>query len=164
MTNPTRKRTSGAREFRLTTIVRAPADVCFDLSRSIDLHLESMERSRERAVAGVTSGLIGLDEEVTWEARHFGRLWRVTSQITAFDRPRRFVDEMTQAGPFSSFRHVHSFEEEAGRTRMVDVVEFRTRYGPLADCLADVYLRRLMRTRNGMIREKAENGTKHVEL
>jgi hypothetical protein len=40
------------------TDIAAPTGVCFDLSRSIDLHLESMVASNERAVAGVTSGLI----------------------------------------------------------------------------------------------------------
>ncbi len=59
---------------RLTigTEIAAPAERCFDLSRSIDFHLESMVASRERAVAGVTSGLIGAGQELSWEARHFG--------------------------------------------------------------------------------------------
>jgi len=44
---------------RFTTDIGAAVEACFDLSRSIDLHLESMLASRERAVGGVTSGLIG---------------------------------------------------------------------------------------------------------
>jgi hypothetical protein len=49
----------------LTTRVPAPAETAFDLSLSIDGHLHSMARSGERAIAGVTSGLIGLDQTVT---------------------------------------------------------------------------------------------------
>ena len=86
-----------------------------------------MDRSNERAVAGVTSGLIGPGEEVTWEARHLGRNWRVTSRITAFDRPNRFIDEMTDPGPFSFFRHEHLFEVVGHGTLMVDEVDFTVR-------------------------------------
>lgn len=146
---------------RLVTDIAAPAVVCFDLSRSIDLHVESMAGSQERAVAGVTSGLIGAGERVTWEARHLGRRWRVTSCITEYDRPRRFVDEMVEAGPFAFFRHEHLFEPTRGGTRLTDVIEFRTRYGPVArlvDRGAGAYLRRLIATRNTCIRSRAEAG------
>jgi ligand-binding SRPBCC domain-containing protein len=147
------------RTMRLTTEVRASPESCFDLSRSIDLHVESMTRSRERAIAGVTSGLIGADQEVTWEAHHLGLRWRVTSRITEFDPPNRFVDEMIR-GPFSRFRHEHLFEPTSGGTRMQDVVEFRMRGGPLsaiADPFAGWYLRRLLILRNDLIKSKAES-------
>ena len=140
---------------RILTDVAAPTEVCFDLSRSIDLHLESMIASKERAVAGVTTGLISAGEEVSWEARHFGILWRMTSRITEFDRPHRFVDEMVR-GPFASFRHEHFFEDDGGRTRMTDVVEFRTRLAVLSHVPVGLYLRRLIAVRNAAIRTKAE--------
>jgi hypothetical protein len=56
----------------LTTIIAAPIERCFDLARSIDLHKLSTEGTEEEAIAGVTSGLIGKDQQVTWRARHFG--------------------------------------------------------------------------------------------
>ncbi len=92
---------------RIVTEIQAAPETCFDLSRSIDLHLESMIVSQERAVAGVTSGLIGYGEEVTWEARHLGRRWRMTSRITEFDPPRRFIGHE---------EHLHQ-EEGRGMTR-----------------------------------------------
>ena len=49
----------------IETTVKAPVDVCFDLSRSIDLHTISTKHTGERAVAGVTAGLIELGETVT---------------------------------------------------------------------------------------------------
>ena len=88
----------------MVTDVDAPVEVCFDLSRSIDLHLESMLASDERTVAGVTSGSSGGGADVTWEARHFGVTWRMTSRTVEFEPPRRFVDEMVR-GPFTAFRH-----------------------------------------------------------
>lgn len=141
--------------FRLVTDIAAPIDVCFDLSRSIDLHLESMAASQERAVAGVTSGLIAAGEEVTWEARHFGRRWRMTSRITEFDRPHRFVDEMVR-GPFVSYHHVHLFHVTDDGARMTDVVTFRAPVGLIANGPLRAYLRLLLRNRNALIRSKAE--------
>jgi ligand-binding SRPBCC domain-containing protein len=143
---------------RIVTEIAAPVEACFDLSRSIDLHLESMMASDERAVGGVTSGLIGPGEEVSWQARHLGRVWRMTSQITDFERPTRFVDQMVR-GPFATFRHEHRFEPTAHGTRMTDVVEVRMGWGPLnpvADIVAAAYLKRLMGIRNRTIRAKAE--------
>lgn len=78
----------------IETSIDAPAEICFDLSRSIDLHLDSTAETGERAVAGITSGLIGLDEQVTWRAHH---VWwqELTSKITAFDRPNYFCARET---------------------------------------------------------------------
>ncbi len=56
----------------LLTSIAAPIERCFDLARSIDLHMASTNWSGERAIAGVTTGLIGAWQEVTWQGRHFG--------------------------------------------------------------------------------------------
>ncbi len=111
-------------------------------------------------MAGVTSGLISDGEEVSWEARHFGRLWRMTSRISNFDPPQRFVDQMVR-GPFASFRHEHRFDIHGRGIRMTDLIEFRMGRRPLglaADPIVGAYLRRLMRIRNATIRGKAESG------
>ncbi|MDQ6927104.1 MAG: SRPBCC family protein [Actinomycetota bacterium] len=137
------------------TDIGAPVETCFDLARSIDLHLESMVASKERAVAGVTSGLIGAGEEVSWEARHFGVSWHMTSRIADYERPSRFVDQMVR-GPFVSFRHEHRFEVHGARTRMTDVVEFQMPVGFVMNLPTKLYLRRLLSIRNDVIRAKAE--------
>jgi len=144
--------------FRIVTEIAAPIDVCFDLSRSIDVHLDSMVASKERAVGGVTEGLIGAGEEVSWEARHFGIRWRMTSRITAFDPPHLFVDEMVR-GPFALFRHEHHFLARGRETRMTDILDVRMGVGPItpvANLIATAYLERLIRTRNATIRRRAE--------
>nr|WP_321225937.1 hypothetical protein [uncultured Psychroserpens sp.] len=56
----------------IKTYISADIQTCFDLARNIDFHKASMEHSNEKAIAGKTSGLIGLGEWVTWEAKHFG--------------------------------------------------------------------------------------------
>ena len=41
----------------LTTIINAPQELVFDLSRSIDLHQTSMQHTNEKAVAGRMSAI-----------------------------------------------------------------------------------------------------------
>jgi ligand-binding SRPBCC domain-containing protein len=142
----------------LRTLIAAPIERYFDLSRDLDLHLESMKASSKRAVAGKTSGLIGVGEWVTWEARHFGRTWRVTSRITEMNPPRMFVDEMEE-GPFACFRHEHEFTPRDGGTLMIDRVDFAAPFGLLGK-VADVllvkrYLQRLLALRNLEITKRA---------
>lgn len=141
----------------IRTEIGAAPERCFDLSRNIDLHVASMVASRERAVAGVTSGLIGFGQEVSWEARHFGRMWHMTSRITEFHPPGRFVDEMIR-GPFRRFRHEHRFEPSGEGTLMTDLVEFQTPGWFLVNTVATVYLRHLLVVRNALIRSEAERG------
>jgi len=138
--------------FQCRTLLRSTPREAFDRSLDIDLHRASMARSRERAVDGVTSGVIGPGEQVTWRAWHFGVPFRMTSRITEFDAPRSFVDEQVR-GPFRSFRHVHRFEPTVdGRgTLMIDEVEFVAPFGPLgrmAEVVLGPYLRRLIEMRN----------------
>tara|TARA_B100002049_G_scaffold32349_1_gene21139 strand:+ start:1044 stop:1343 length:300 start_codon:yes stop_codon:yes gene_type:complete len=88
----------------LQTKIKADKEIVFDLSRSIDLHKISTEHINETAIAGKTSGLIGLDESVTWRAKHFGIYQRLTSKITEFDRPNYFADEMVNG----AFRNLNT--------------------------------------------------------
>jgi ligand-binding SRPBCC domain-containing protein len=88
----------------LETDIAAPIERVFDLARDIDFHQRAMAHTDEQAIGGRTSGLIGPGETVTWQARHIGRTWSLTSKITAFEPPTRFVDEQT-SGPFAWFRH-----------------------------------------------------------
>src|SRR5665811_1912859 len=94
----------------LRTEIKANKEIVFDLSRSIDLHRISTEHTNEEAIAGKTSGLIELNESVTWKAKHFGIYQRLTSKVTEFDRPNYFVDEMVN-GAFKNFRHEHHFTD-----------------------------------------------------
>lgn len=82
--------------FECTTRTGTPQSELFDRARSIDAHKDSMAHSREEAVAGVTSGLISLGEEVTWRAWHFGVPLHMTSRITEMESPNYFVDEQVK--------------------------------------------------------------------
>jgi ligand-binding SRPBCC domain-containing protein len=143
----------------IVTKIRAAPERCFDASRDLDLHLESMGHTGERAVAGRTSGLIELGEQVTWEGRHFGIRQRFTSAITAFDRPRHLQDSMVR-GAFRSFVHDHYFEPCDEGTLMTDVLEFRSPFGVVGAIVVRLvmtgYLTRLLTKRNEVVKGSLE--------
>jgi ligand-binding SRPBCC domain-containing protein len=147
--------------FVCTTRIEAPVETVFDLALDIDAHTGSMEAFGERAVEGVTTGSIGLGDQVTWEARHLGRTWRMTSRIVELQRPHAFIDEQVR-GPFASFRHEHRFEPADGASTMIDDISFKAPYGPLGVIAEAVVLRRYMRAlidrRNRYLKARAEGG------
>ena len=127
----------------LTSTVAASARECFDLSLSVDAHTASMSRSRERVVAGIKSGAMGLGDTVTWKARHFGFSFTMASKITEYDAPDRFVDEQV-TGPFGRWWHEHTFNESDTTTTMTDTVEFASPLGPLGRSVDTLVLTRYM--------------------
>lgn len=135
----------------IKTLIKADQKTCFDLARNIDFHRESLEHSNEKAIAGKTSGLIELNEWVTWEATHFGIKQQLTSKITEFESPIYFVDEMV-SGAFKSFKHEHIFQEKEGATLMIDKFHFVSPYvilGKMANFLfLKQYMKNLLITRN----------------
>ncbi|MEA5455761.1 SRPBCC family protein [Sinomonas sp. JGH33] len=144
--------------FECTTRTSTPKSELFDRARSIDAHKKSLAHSREKAVAGVTSGLISLGEEVTWRAWHFGLPFQMTSRITEMKWPDYFADEQVR-GPFRRFRHVHEFHEDSAGTTMVDRVEFEAPFGPVGRLVEKLvlarYLRELIERRNRYLIEGA---------
>lgn len=144
----------------LETFIKAPVELCFDLARDVEVHIASTSSTGERAVAGTTSGLMGLDDWVTWEARHLGVRQRLTSKITALERPLMFVDEM-QRGAFKSFRHLHLFEAKDGGTLMKDEMTFVSPFGALGKVIDRIflesYMRRFLIIHNDYIKNLAEH-------
>ena len=144
---------------RLTTYINAPVERCFDLSLNVDLHRHSVAHTRERPVAGVTRGMMKLGDTVTWEAIHFGVKQRLTTQITAYDRPQSFTDEMIR-GVFHSMKHTHEFVSQPPGTLMLDLFSFRAPLGVLGWVAEILFLTRYMRglllTRNSYLKQIAE--------
>ena len=148
-------------QIHLETLIKAKIEICFDLSRSIDLHKVSMAHSNEKAVDGRLTGLINLGETVTWEATHFGVKQTLTSRITAFNRPFHFRDEQIK-GAFKSILHDHYFEQRGDDVLMKDVFNFESPLGILGDIANKViltnYLTKLIIERNNIIKVFAETG------
>jgi ligand-binding SRPBCC domain-containing protein len=144
----------------LQTTIKAPRERCFDLARSIDFHLHSVSSTKEQAIDGVTSGLIGLGQQVQWRARHFGLWFHMTVAITEMNRPDRFQDAMVK-GPFRYFRHDHTFTQQDISTLMVDRLEFASPV-PVLGLLADFFvlrshLKHFLQSRNRLLKAVAES-------
>ena len=142
--------------FVLHTRITAPVAEVFDAASDIDAHLGSMKDSGEQAVGGVTGGRIGLGQDVTWRARHFGLWWTMTSRITEWDEPHSFVDEQTR-GPFKSFHHLHTFADQGDGCLMTDTIKFSAPFGPIGELAAKLvlgpYLKRLIASRNQYLKD-----------
>ena len=143
----------------LETKIHADVDHCFDLTRDIDIHKLSTERTNEKAIAGRTIGLCELGDKVTWEAKHFGIRQRLSVEITKFNKPYFFEDQMTK-GAFKSMRHEHHFKEIDGLKLMTDRFMYQVPFGLLGQIFDKVILKSYMTnflvTRNKLIKEIAE--------
>jgi ligand-binding SRPBCC domain-containing protein len=143
----------------LTTIINAPIERCFDLARSIDLHQHTSKQTKEKAIAGVTKGLINKGETVTWKAKHFGIMQTLTSVITKMESPYSFEDCMVE-GAFKKIKHRHTFEKKGQQTIMKDIFEFESPLGFLGKAFNKLiltnYMKRFLLERNNEIKRIAE--------
>ena len=145
------------------TCIDAPIQRCFDLARSVEVHVLGNVHYGEQVVAtaGVTSGLIGASQQVTWRAKHFGVWQQLTSEITELDPPSYFRDEMVK-GIFRYMEHDHQFRQlPSGQTEMRDtfvVAAPLAVLGRLAEILfLREYMRKLLHERNVVIKRVAES-------
>ncbi|MBS7255356.1 SRPBCC family protein [Flavobacterium branchiicola] len=143
----------------LTTKIKAPKQIVFDASRNIDIHQQSASPSNEKAIAGITSGLINLNETVTWRGKHFGFYLTHKSRITEMNLYDYFVDEM-EKGKFKSFKHEHIFEEENGITIMKDKLQYETPFGIFGKLFDVLFLKKhlinFLVERNNVLKEISE--------
>lgn len=123
--------------------IQAPVIVCFDLARNVDIHTKTTAKTKEKAVGGVTQGLLEKGDTVTWEATHFGIKQRLTAKVTHMKKPTVFVDIMVK-GAFSSFTHTHQFVEEQGGTLMIDTFEYKAPFGPVGMIADKLFLEKYM--------------------
>jgi ligand-binding SRPBCC domain-containing protein len=152
---------------RLETYIDAPIERCFDLALSVDLRLQAVAHTYERPIAGMRTGVMRLRDTVTWEAVHFGVTQRLTSMITASERPYYFTDEMVR-GALQELTHVHEFVPRPAGTLMVDRFSFQAPLGvlgwPAEQLVLTRYLTGLLLTRNRCLKQVAEAGTAPVHL
>ena len=145
---------------KVETKIQAPVELCFDLARDVAIHCATTAQTRERIVAGKTSGLLELGDQVTFEGVHFGIKQRLSSKIVEMDRPHSFTDQMV-SGVFKSLRHLHEFEPSGDGTLMRDTLEWKSPLGFLglvADLFAvEKHLREFLLARNRELNKIAES-------
>jgi ligand-binding SRPBCC domain-containing protein len=149
---------------RSTTIVQAPMDRCFMLAVSIDLQ---MAATGHKAIDGVTRGLIGPGDTVTWQGRSFGRKVRHQSLIEVW-RPYSYFRDIMIAGSLASYEHDHHFAPLNDGTRIRDEIHFSTPKGMWGRLEERFFLRKeismMLRQRNALIKKAAESELWHEFL
>lgn len=129
---------------KLHIFINAPIEICFDLARNVDIHIVTTSKTHEKAVDGVTKGLLEEGDCVTWEAVHFKMKQRLTAKVIKMRRPYEFVDVMVK-GAFHAFTHTHQFVETENGTLMTDLFEYKSPYGLLGILADKIFLERYMR-------------------
>lgn len=141
---------------RLETWIDAPVERCFLLSLNIDLHVASVRSTREQAIDGVTTGLIGEGQTVTFRARHLGLWRRHTSRVEAV-RPYSYFRDVMVDGVFHRFEHEHHFAAMDDGTRMRDEIRFTAPWGRIGRILARRALVRVLKQRRDVLKRVAES-------
>jgi hypothetical protein len=149
--------------FEEITLIDAPIDRVFDLSRSVEVHLLANVHGGEQALAmgGVTVGLVGLGEQVTWRAKHFGFWHELTSKTTLIKPPTYFQVTMVQ-GIFRSMQADHLLRSlPSGATELRDLFTIAAPL-PILGLVAEAlflrcYMIALNRERNAVIKQLAES-------
>ncbi|MBS4201463.1 SRPBCC family protein [Bacillus sp. FJAT-49732] len=124
--------------------INAPINVCFDLARNVEVHTETTSKTKERAIDGVTGGLMENGDTVTWEATHFGVKQKLTAKIIDMEKPYKFTDIMVK-GAFHSFTHTHEFIESGKGTIMKDTFSYKSPFGILGKIADTLFLEKYMR-------------------
>jgi len=83
--------------------------------------MKSTFKTKERAIAGITTGLIKLNETVTWRAKHFGIYQQLRVHITAMDKPNSFTDTMI-SGALKGWPSSFFEANETGTTMQDDFI------------------------------------------
>lgn len=124
---------------KMKTHINADIKSCFDLSRDVAIHKQSLKRAALRAVSGKTSGLLELGEWVSWEEKHFGQLQHFTLKISELEAPLYFVEEMVE-GMFKSFRNEFRFKANGDSTLLTNRIYLELPYGLLGKLIKNLFI------------------------
>jgi len=144
---------------RMITRMNAPIERCFLLSLNVDLHHLCTVQTDEKAIAGVTTGIMKYNDTITWRAKHLGIYQNMTVKITSYQYPNYFVSEMIK-GAFKSMYHRHSFVWIENQTVMTDIFMFDAPFGIIGKLFSKIVLKKYMteflKKRNAILKEVAE--------
>ena len=150
---------------KITTHYFATIETVFDTNRNIDIHQQSASKTKEIAIAGITSGLINKKETVTWKGKHFGVYLTHQSVISEMIFPTYFVDEQLK-GQFKSFKHKHFFEQKENYVEVKDLLEYETPFGIFGQLFDKLFLKKHLTNfiihRNAILKNLAEKQTCQV--
>jgi ligand-binding SRPBCC domain-containing protein len=144
---------------KIVTVINASVEKCFNVSRDIQIHELSAKGTNEKAIAGKLFGLCELNDEITWQAKHFGIRQQLTVKISKMEPPIFFEDIMLK-GAFKTMRHEHHFKKVNDNTEMTDIFMYEVPFGILGSWFDKIilkkYMTRFLMIRNNTIKQISE--------
>jgi ligand-binding SRPBCC domain-containing protein len=129
-------------EINLETRIAAPIERVFDLMRDVEAHVKSTSWTGEQVVSS-SAKLLGMNDTVTFRARHFGIWQSLSARVIEFEQPVSLVDVQTK-GAFKSLRHEHRFREDGNITVMTDRLQIEAPLAPLGWIAERLFLKSYM--------------------
>lgn len=141
------------------THIKAPIQRCFDLARSIDFHKISLQKAKEEAIGGITTGLIGENQHVLFQTHVANFRYSSEMRVIKYNPPFYLSYEIVNS-LFKSVIHDYYFYDIGKETVMVDHLYFETRYGFIGDVSCEIFLKNfiknLIKQRNAQLQDYAE--------
>lgn len=124
----------------ITTLIHAPAERVFRLCRSATLYKMTMQDTDERIVTGRITGLLDLNETITWRGKHLGKYRVYTFKVTGMEAPTYYKYEMTK-GDLKNMVHEQHFNGLDNGCIMIDMFS----YDPPTGFVGKIYDRMYMK-------------------
>lgn len=144
---------------RLTTWIKAPADRCFRLATSAEIHKIMANVSLRAARKQGVSQQLSVGDRLTWPGHYLGLSLRYATRISLM-RPCDFFREVLESGSFRCFEHDHHFTPLNDGTRMRDEIRYSIPpglLGPMTTPLVRRYLIWRISLRNSLLRQVAQS-------
>jgi hypothetical protein len=136
-------------------------DRCFQLAVSIDLQSAA---TGYKAIDGVTSGLIGPGDTVTWQGRRFGMRGSHKILIEAW-HPYTYFRGIMVEGRFTGYEHDHHFAPLNDGTRIREEIRFMASSSMLGRLrekfILQKKLMKMLKAQSALIKQAAESDRWH---
>lgn len=146
-------------KLHITTVINAPIQRVFDLSRCVSLHKRQFETHKIMPVHGKTSGVMDLHDHIAWKGKVGKKTRHLFQIITKYESPDFYRDEIRK-GFFEFFHHDHYFKDIDNGTIMIDQIEYQLPPGIINNLFnktcTERNVSRLLKERIKMIKEFAE--------
>lgn len=144
----------------ITTLIHGPAERVFKLCRSATLYKMTMQDTDEKIISGRITGLLELNETITWRGKHLRKFRQYTFKVTGLEAPVYYKYEMIK-GDLKNMVHEQHFNALDNGTILIDIF----RYDPPSGLIGKIYdrmyvkkyLQQLLLKRNKALKLYAES-------
>lgn len=154
-------------KLQFTTVIHAPIQRVFDLTRCVSLHKRHFEKHAIVPVQGKYSGLLDLRDHVTWRGKLGRKVRQIAIEVTDLKAPEYLKMEFRKE-LFDQFQHEAYFKSIENGTILIDQIEYELpakAFTPFfnKNCVGKM-ITDLLKERNALCKEYAEGNNWHAIL